>query len=754
MLLKGAFCMRYQARCRNRTGGSRPEEIFSRVERRPVANPASSTPRNLDSGTAGGTAQTSASAQRPAVDLTALTSRDDFLLELGEALSGQAAVHPVDSIERALEQLTSTKRGQVLVIDARGTSDVRDCLQRATQQAPHAVVVVFTETDAEKRIAAAVKGTPVFALLTIPIEGPKTAAVLDAAFADALNHATAARTGGTERSGAGGASGTLTLDAYRPAMSHSSAPESEVSDGGGRKWVLWGGLGLVVIALAAGGTWFFMRGGAASGGAGPVTPAVVASHSASSGSAAAALQEPAVDTSIVAGQVDDLLEKARRAMRDRRYTAPTGDNALVYYRSALAVDKTNGEAKDGLRRVGDVLVSRFDNAMTASHYGDAALALAALKLAQPSDSHLGAFQLQLSTVEISKAVADGNADHAAALLHQAEQSGAVPAAQLATWRAQISHLQQANKVQALAGLVLERIRSDELTSPAGDNAQSYLGELQAAAPSAPATQRATHELVGAFLGKARQNALAGDSADENRWLGAARASGASAAELNDFQRQIASAQTKAAHLKADHLVAVVRERLASGALTSPEGDSAADYLRQLADSDPTGAAEAALAQTRGELAAKLIARARSELRSGERDAAGADLTAAKSWGASAAALATVQHASSPAEGAAQPAAGPDLQALARQLQRTRYAPPQYPDRALDDRISGTVTVEYVVDEKGRTKNVRVIQSSPRGVFDRVAIDAIREWRYRPAKYHGKPVEVPVRTLIRFELPKN
>ena len=61
-----------------------------------------------------------------------------------------------------------------------------------------------------------------------------------------------------------------------------------------------------------------------------------------------------VDTSIVAGHVDDLLEKARRAMRDRRYTAPTGNNALVYYRSALAADPTSGEAKDGLRRVGDV----------------------------------------------------------------------------------------------------------------------------------------------------------------------------------------------------------------------------------------------------------------------------------------------------------------------------------------------------------------------------------------------------------------
>ena len=32
-------------------------------------------------------------------------------------------------------------------------------------------------------------------------------------------------------------------------------------------------------------------------------------------------------------------------------------------------------------------------------------------------------------------------------------------------------------------------------------------------------------------------------------------------------------------------------------------------------------------------------------------------------------------------------------------------------------------------------------------------DAVGRWRYRPAKYNGAPVEVPVRTRIRFELPK-
>ncbi len=714
-----------------------------------MASPASGAPRNLESGNAASSADAPSPAQRPTVDLTALTDRDDFLLELGEALAGQASVNPVDSIDTAIGQLASTKRGQMLVIDARATDDVRALVQRATQQAPNAVVVVFADADSEKRIASAVKGTSVFAVLTIPIEGAKTTAVLDAAITDAANRNAAARGSGTERAGAAAAP---TLDSFRPAMSHSAAKESEEPGEGGRKWPLWAGLGLAVVALAAGGAWYFTtHGKTTSALTAPQALGTIASHPGTASETAAALPQPAVDTSIVAGQVDDLLEKARLAMRDRRYTAPTGDNALVYYRSALAADPTNGEAKDGLRRVGDVLIARFNDAISGSHYNDAALALASLKLVAPSDSHLGSFQLQLSTVAISKAFADGNADRAAALVRQAQQSGDVPAAQLATWRAQLAHLQQADKVQSLASLVLDRIRSDQLTGPAGDSAESYLTELRAAAPTAPATERATGALVDAFFSKARQNALSGDTTDEDRWVAAARANGASSADVAAFQRDLTGAQAKAAHAKAEGLVSLVRQRLSSGALTSPAGDSAADYLQQLESGHPTGSAQAAAMQVRSALAAELITRARAEMRSSETAQANSDLAAATSWGASAAAVAAVRQLGA-SQAQPQAAAGPDLQALAQQLQRTGYVAPEYPDRALTDRISGSVTVQYIVDKKGRTRDVKVVESVPRGVFDDAAIGAIRRWRYRPAQYNGQAVEVPVRTRIRFELP--
>ena len=143
-----------------------------------MAHPASKASAEL-AGAAGSPALASA-AQHPA-DLAALTGRDDFLLELGELLGGRASVHPADSIEAALGHLSQARGNRVLAIDTRDTGDVSANVARAAEQTPDAVILVFTETQSEKEIAAALKGTRVFAVLPVPLEADKTAAVLQAA---------------------------------------------------------------------------------------------------------------------------------------------------------------------------------------------------------------------------------------------------------------------------------------------------------------------------------------------------------------------------------------------------------------------------------------------------------------------------------------------------------------------------------------------------------------------------------------------
>ena len=68
-----------------------------------MANPAWNASRSLgtEAVATGSPGISIATSNRPAVDVTAVTTRDDFLLELGEAVGGQASVRPVDSIGEA-----------------------------------------------------------------------------------------------------------------------------------------------------------------------------------------------------------------------------------------------------------------------------------------------------------------------------------------------------------------------------------------------------------------------------------------------------------------------------------------------------------------------------------------------------------------------------------------------------------------------------------------------------------------------------
>ena len=294
---------------------------------------------------------------------------------------------------------------------------------------------------------------------------------------------------------------------------------------------------------------------------------------------------PPADTSIVHGKVDELLEKARLAMHQRRFSEPAGDNALVYYRSAAAADAGNAEARDGLQRVAAVLAGRFDEAISGGRFDEAALTLANLKVAVPGDARLGPFGQRLYAAEVSHALADGNVDRAAVLARQAQQSGTVPAEQLARWRADITRRQEEAKVQRLAGFVEDRIRDGKLID-ADDGAKVYLQQLAAAAPANAATLRARRELNSAYLHKAREAALAKNSAEEERWLDEARGAGMKPAEIAAYQKEVASARQKATQAESDRLLQLARQRLRDARLTDPPQDSAAGVPHAAAGERP------------------------------------------------------------------------------------------------------------------------------------------------------------------------
>jgi len=75
--------------------------------------------------------------------------------------------------------------------------------------------------------------------------------------------------------------------------------------------------------------------------------------------------------------------------------------------------------------------------------------------------------------------------------------------------------------------------------------------------------------------------------------------------------------------------------------------------------------------------------------------------------------------------------------------------PQYPPDAGRARIEGTVVLLAVIGTDGSVKDVRVENGLP--ILAQAAIDAVKQWRYKPYLVDGEPVEVDSRITINFAL---
>lgn len=378
-----------------------------------------------------------------AVDVIALTTRDDFLLELGQCLEGTAAIAPVESSALALAAAARSRRVQVLVVDSRDIAGLRAEIDLLQARAPALTTLVFAGEDAEVEVAAALKGSNVFAVLPLPIDDRKTAAVFEGAVAEAAKKRSAAQAAAEARPAAvSEPSAVPRPDAKAVAAETELASREESAGGGKTKIFALAGIAIAVVAAAA--AWLLTR-------EEPPAPAssVPASQSARS---APAGNVPAIEAPpAIEGTVDELLEKARIAMRERRYLEPANNSALEYYRSAAQVDPGNDEALAGLNRLRPVIAARFEELTKAGRHDDAARSLAQLESAAPADPSIASLRQRLATAQVAKAIEEKDVERASALLRDAQATNAVPAAQLTKWRAEIARLNEKVSQEQLAG---------------------------------------------------------------------------------------------------------------------------------------------------------------------------------------------------------------------------------------------------------------------------------------------------------------
>jgi len=76
--------------------------------------------------------------------------------------------------------------------------------------------------------------------------------------------------------------------------------------------------------------------------------------------------------------------------------------------------------------------------------------------------------------------------------------------------------------------------------------------------------------------------------------------------------------------------------------------------------------------------------------------------------------------------------------------------PEFSEEARKAKFPGVVTVSLIVDTEGLPQNVHVIRGVGMGL-DEKALDAVRQYRFKPARENGHPVPVQVNVEVRFSI---
>jgi TonB family protein len=78
----------------------------------------------------------------------------------------------------------------------------------------------------------------------------------------------------------------------------------------------------------------------------------------------------------------------------------------------------------------------------------------------------------------------------------------------------------------------------------------------------------------------------------------------------------------------------------------------------------------------------------------------------------------------------------------------KRVPPKYPPAALAARAEGTVVIEATINQEGNVVNPKVVKGDR--VLAAAAIEAVRQWRYKPYYLDGVPVEIQTEITINFK----
>src|SRR5262249_58176779 len=81
--------------------------------------------------------------------------------------------------------------------------------------------------------------------------------------------------------------------------------------------------------------------------------------------------------------------------------------------------------------------------------------------------------------------------------------------------------------------------------------------------------------------------------------------------------------------------------------------------------------------------------------------------------------------------------------------KIRDVKPVYPPLARQARIQGKVVLQAQISKDGAIENLQLISGHP--MLAPAAIEAVKQWRFKPYLLNGEPVEVDTQVEVNFTL---
>jgi periplasmic protein TonB len=656
-----------------------------------------------------------------------LITGDDALWPLvGADLSGDLVLKQLDSVDELLATAPAGQAGIVLW-DARNLGDAAATLSAMAQHSPRFAIIVMDSTGNTGVWTLPLQQRQIVANVGLPLSSMVLGKALESA-----------------REEVGARMALLGESSSVPGTSGAAANAANKT-----RWLPIA-IGAAIVAAAAA-VFVLTRHGTPEkqspvlsvGSATSAAPTKLAPAGTAAGGAAATDEK-----------VDGLIDKAQQAMLERHFIDPAAGSALALYRDVLLIDPDNGEARQGLQRLAEILIARVQSALDERKFD---VALQSLETARSIDAkdprlstlddRIASLRAELGPAQINAALNAQNFDRATQLIEDAARAKSLPPAKLAQLRDDVRKRRDEFDSARLLKLVETRLQQDKLLEPRGDSAAFYLEQAKQAGEPAATLQPLYQELQRQLAIAVRVAIDARHFGDADYSLAEMRNLGAPNATVAGLQKDLTAARAAAAPAKTEQpqYLDLLQSRLAQGKLLEPDNDNALYYLSQLRSADPKNAA---LPQLSGAVQEQIIGRAGMALDAGDTGKADSLLQQAAALGASPAldVMNDKLRQKTASSGAA-----PEV--TEESLTRLSKLEIVYPTRAQQTGVEGWVEIGFTVNPNGSVANVKVLNANPSRTFEQAAIKAVSKMRYQPVIQGGQAIAVNARFRVVFRIPK-